>query len=64
MSIVYSERRDTRELYRTRVPASMSMAKKMYRTSTCITFVWTHVHRDNGFSEVGQKKLTGEMHIV
>lgn len=40
------------------------MAKKMYRTSTCITFVWTHVHRDNGFSEVGQKKLTGEMHIV
>lgn len=32
----------------------------MYRTSTCITFVWTHVHRDNGFSEVGQKKLTGK----
>lgn len=31
----------------------------MYRTSTCITFVWTHVHRDNGFSEVGQKKANG-----
>lgn len=40
------------------------MVKKMYCFSICIIFVWIYVYRDNGFFEVGLKKLMGEMYIV
>lgn len=67
MSIVYTEWRDTRGIVLNTSPCinvneilTTNREKKMYYTFVSST----HVHRDNGFCEVGQQKLTGEMHIV
>lgn len=43
---------------------SMKYWQRIGKRKCTVTFVSTHVHRYNGFCEVGQQKLTGEMHIV